>query len=79
MGPMVSLIKSLDNKLSTMYHLYYDYYYRLFLQKISQVSIDDLQRVGQTYFSQLFDPKKTCCSICCSPSKVLEIKEGFER
>ncbi|XP_063960885.1 uncharacterized protein C05D11.1-like [Lytechinus pictus] len=54
------------------------HYNRELLQKISKVTIEDLKRVGQKYFSLLFDPAKANCALCCQSSKVDEIKESFK-
>ncbi|XP_070567442.1 uncharacterized protein C05D11.1-like isoform X2 [Ptychodera flava] len=53
-------------------------YNRNLLQKLSKVSIEDLKAVGEKYFAPLFDPSKARCAVCCNPSKVDEIKEGFK-
>ena len=52
---------------------------RSLLAKVSQVTLADLIRVGQTYVTPLFDPTQSSVAICCHPSKVEEIKEEFKR
>jgi Zn-dependent M16 (insulinase) family peptidase len=52
---------------------------RVLLERIRAVSFKDLEHVGEMYFRNLFDPLKISCSICCSPSKVDEIKEELEK
>jgi len=45
---------------------------RQLLQKIPNVTTDDLQRVGCQYFACLFDPTRSKVAICCHPTKVDE-------
>ena len=42
------------------------------------VTASDLKRVGQEYFTSLFDPIKAACVVCCNTNKVDEIKTGLE-
>ena len=51
---------------------------RDFLGAVSSVGKDDLERIGWRYFSDLFDPGKSSCSVCCSPGKLQEVKAAFE-
>jgi len=48
------------------------------LQKVSQVTIDDLQRVSKKYFLKLFDTRSSCSALCCHPSKVENIVKDFK-
>lgn len=41
------------------------------------VTLDDLKRVGEKYFSRLFSMESSNCAICCHPSKVEEIRASF--
>jgi len=43
------------------------------------VTVEDLQRVGKEYFSQMFDPTLTSTAVCCNPSKVTEVRGGLEQ
>ena len=43
------------------------------------VSIKDLERVGELYFSKMLDPSFVTTAACCNPSKVKEIKQGLEK
>ena len=54
------------------------FYCRKFLDAVSMVTSSDLRDIANKYFSSLFDPSKVACSVCCSTSKVDEIKKGFE-
>ncbi|XP_030845247.1 uncharacterized protein C05D11.1-like [Strongylocentrotus purpuratus] len=54
------------------------HYNRELLKRISKVTVEDLKRVGEKYFSLLFDPSKAKCALCCQSSKVDEIKEAFK-
>ncbi|GIY84345.1 uncharacterized protein C05D11.1, partial [Caerostris extrusa] len=49
------------------------------LEKISQVTTNDMERVGAKYLKPLFDNTLSKCSICCHPHKVSELIEGFEK
>ncbi|XP_035211557.1 uncharacterized protein C05D11.1-like [Stegodyphus dumicola] len=54
-------------------------YTRNLLEKISQVTTSDMERVGIKYLKPLFDISKSRCAICCHPNKVNEIVQGFEK
>ncbi|KAK3592274.1 hypothetical protein CHS0354_037563 [Potamilus streckersoni] len=54
-------------------------YNRDLLQKITKVSIADLQRVGEKYMAPLFDVSQIRCALCCHPSKVEEITGDFRK
>lgn len=53
--------------------------HRKLLSAVSQVTIEDLTRVGTLYFSKLLDPQLTNTAVSCNPSKVQEVKTGLER
>ena len=53
-------------------------YNKQLIKQVSKVTFDDLQHVGLTYLLPLFDSNKSKCSICCHPSKVNEIINGFK-
>ena len=53
-------------------------YNKQLIKQVSKVTFDDLQRVGLTYLLPLFDSNESKCSICCHPSKVNEIINGFK-
>ena len=52
--------------------------FRNFLTDVSQVTLGDLTRVGELYFSRFFDPFQSVTAVCCSPGKVQEVKAGLE-
>ncbi len=52
---------------------------RILLSNVAKVTIEDLKRVGEVYFTRLFDPAHTTTAVCCNPSKVTEVKEGLEK
>ena len=54
-------------------------YCRKLLTAVSAVSIEDLKRVGELYFSKILDPSLVTTAVCCNPSKVKEVKEGLEK
>ncbi|CAL1295066.1 unnamed protein product [Larinioides sclopetarius] len=49
------------------------------LEKISQVTTSDMERVGNKYLKSLFDGTLSKCAIVCHPSKVNEMIEGFQK
>ncbi|XP_022082849.1 uncharacterized protein C05D11.1-like [Acanthaster planci] len=53
-------------------------YNRNLLSHITMVTVEDLMRVGERYMQPLFDSGKSRCAVCCQPSKLDEIKEGFK-
>ncbi|KAK3733082.1 hypothetical protein QZH41_008418 [Actinostola sp. cb2023] len=53
-------------------------YNRGLLDGVSNVTMEDLERVGQKYIAPLFDPLTSRCAVCCNPSKVEEIREGLK-
>ena len=54
------------------------FFYRALIQKISSVSLDDLEKIGSQYFAPLFDPVNSKVAICCHPTKVQEIVKDFK-
>lgn len=53
-------------------------YYRVLLEKVNAVKLDDLVRVGKKYLSPLFDPAQSRLAICCHPSKVDDTVHAFK-
>ena len=53
--------------------------HRWLLKAVSRVTVEDLQRVGKEYFSQMFDPILASTAVCCNPSKVAEVRSGLEQ
>ncbi|KAF5295450.1 hypothetical protein FQA39_LY13111 [Lamprigera yunnana] len=71
---------------SVVFHSLQTYFYgvgyeynRTLLRLIDEVTIDDLNRVGEKYFAQLFDPKKVTTAIVCDSSKAKEIATDFKQ
>lgn len=54
-------------------------YTRTLLEAITKVTESDLKRVGSLYLKPLFSPEKSRCAICCPPSKVEDIVNGFSQ
>ncbi|XP_047134404.1 uncharacterized protein C05D11.1 isoform X1 [Hydra vulgaris] len=52
-------------------------FHRDLIAKISSVTADDLKRVGETYFTKLFDASFTTTALCCHPTKVKETVSAF--
>ena len=52
--------------------------FRKLLRQVSEITIDDIKRVGPLYVPALFDTKKSWLAVCCHPSKVDEIVAGFK-
>uniref|UniRef100_T1IR04 Presequence protease, mitochondrial n=1 Tax=Strigamia maritima TaxID=126957 RepID=T1IR04_STRMM len=53
-------------------------YTKKFLEKVSNVSIDDLARVAPQYVSKLVTAEESRFAVCCHPSKVDEIILAFK-
>lgn len=53
-------------------------YNKTLIKRVSEVTVEDLKRVGALYIPALFDVKKSCLSITCNPSKIEEIKADFK-
>ncbi|CAB4004421.1 uncharacterized protein C05D11.1-like [Paramuricea clavata] len=66
-----------ENLLSQLRNVGKDHNKRL-LEKISKVSLEDLRKVGEKYFTRLFSVEQSNCAICCHPSKVDEIQTSFQ-
>ncbi|KAG5896524.1 hypothetical protein JTB14_020497 [Gonioctena quinquepunctata] len=57
-----------------------DYKYnRAILKLIDEVTIEDLNRVGEKYVAPLFDPKKVKTAVVTDPAKSEEIAAGFRK
>lgn len=52
--------------------------FRRLVHLISQVSIDDLNRVGPKYVAPLFDPERSRTTLVCHPKKAEEVAAGFK-
>jgi len=50
---------------------------RNLLETVSAVNGEDLQRVGRTYFVNLFNPSVSSIALCCHPTKIDEIVQSF--
>jgi len=48
------------------------------LKKISDVTIEDLKRVGEEYFLKMFDPTIFTSTLCCHPTKLDEVLTSFK-
>ena len=65
--------------IAPLWLVFFFFFCRNLLERIPQVSLEDLMRVGHKYIAPLFDPAQSSCAICCHPSKVEEIREEFNR
>ncbi|XP_014253359.1 uncharacterized protein C05D11.1-like [Cimex lectularius] len=52
-------------------------YNRKLVKKLSNVSIEDLVKIGPKYIAPMFDPDVTRVSVVCHPSKVEEISKNL--
>ena len=52
---------------------------RKLLTAVSSVTIEDLKKVGELYFSKMLELSLVTMAVCCNPSKVQEVKEGLEK
>ena len=48
------------------------------LDAVSNVTLEDLRKVGGVYFSRLFDPSEVITAVCCNPGKVAEVSAGLK-
>jgi len=53
-------------------------YNKKLLRQVSEITVDDIKRVGPLYVPALFDAKKSWLAVCCHPSKVDEIVAGLK-
>jgi Zn-dependent M16 (insulinase) family peptidase len=53
-------------------------YSQNFLKQVAAVTVEDLQRVAPIHLKPLFDVSKSRCAVCCHPSKVQEVVQGFK-
>uniref|UniRef100_A0A224ZBQ4 Zn dependent peptidase n=1 Tax=Rhipicephalus zambeziensis TaxID=60191 RepID=A0A224ZBQ4_9ACAR len=53
-------------------------YTKTLLEKVAQVKLPDMVRVGKKYLSTLFDPAVSKLAICCHPSKVDDTVAAFK-
>lgn len=47
------------------------------VQHVSEVTIEDMDRIASQYLKPLFDPKECRTTVVCHPSKVPEIVDAF--
>lgn len=48
------------------------------VQHVSDVTIEDMDRIASQYLKPLFDPKECRTTVVCHPSKVPEIVDAFK-
>lgn len=48
------------------------------VQHVSEVTIEDMDRIASQYLQPLFDPKECRTTVVCHPSKVPEIVDAFK-
>ncbi|KAK1127835.1 hypothetical protein K0M31_003327 [Melipona bicolor] len=53
-------------------------YTQQMVQRVSEVTIEDMGRIASQYLKPLFDPKQCKTTIVCHPSKVPEIVDAFK-
>ncbi|XP_017766196.1 PREDICTED: uncharacterized protein C05D11.1-like [Eufriesea mexicana] len=53
-------------------------YTQQMVQRVSEVTIEDMSRIASQYLKPLFDPKQCRTTIVCHPSKVPEIVDAFK-
>lgn len=54
-------------------------YNRSLISRIKNITVDDLNRVGQKYLGNLFDPAKVRTAVITDPLKAEEIRTGLEQ
>ena len=52
--------------------------FRAMLEKVANVTIDDMKRVGKQYVAAMFDSSQSRTVVCCNPSKVSELTKEFK-
>lgn len=50
---------------------------RELIQKVNNVGLDDMERIGERYIVPLFDADRSLTAILCDQSNVEEIVDGF--
>lgn len=53
-------------------------YTQQMVQHVSEVTIEDMDRIASQYLKPLFDPKECRTTVVCHPSKVPEIVDAFK-
>lgn len=48
------------------------------VQRVSEVTIEDMSRIASQYLKPLFDPEQCKTTIVCHSSKVPEIVDAFK-
>lgn len=54
-------------------------YTKNLVTKVSKVTLEDCKRVAPIYLLPLFDTNVSKCAVCCNPSKVAEVIDGFKK
>ncbi|XP_017886890.1 uncharacterized protein C05D11.1-like [Ceratina calcarata] len=67
----------LQSLLSYFKNVPHDYTQQM-VQRISEVTIEDMGRIASQYLKPLFDPKECKTTIVCHPSKVQDIVDAFK-
>ena len=60
------------------FYLFLYFCYRVLINNIAKVTLADMKRVGEKYIAPVFDPNRSRVAICCHPTKVEEIVQGFK-
>ncbi|XP_025831305.1 uncharacterized protein C05D11.1 [Agrilus planipennis] len=68
----------ISRSLESYFHKIEYSYYRKLIDLITQVTVEDLNRIGTKYVAALLDPTKVKTAVVCDARKVKEISEGFK-